>query len=188
MSQVFFTADLHLGHNNVGAFRKNVESSEENTAWIVEQWHQTIRKKTDVVWLLGDIVFDEVSLEVLATLPGRKQLVRGNHDAIKDYGRALEVFENMYGLHTKYHYWLSHAPVHPAELRGKPNIHGHVHYHDIPDPRYVTVSADFLWEQRGEAFLSLPDARQVLQEREEAIEEIAEPIHPHILRKRKADQ
>lgn len=44
--------------------------------------------------------------------------------------------------------WLSHAPIHPAELRGKINIHGHVHdatitdENGLPDLRYFNVSLE----------------------------------------------
>ena len=44
--------------------------------------------------------------------------------------------------------WLSHAPIHPAELRGKINIHGHVHYANVLDEtgkldnRYFNVSLE----------------------------------------------
>ena len=39
-------------------------------------------------------------------------------------------------------FWLSHAPIHPEELRDRINIHGHVHYKNIDDARYFNVSCE----------------------------------------------
>jgi calcineurin-like phosphoesterase family protein len=39
-------------------------------------------------------------------------------------------------------FWLSHAPIHPEELRGKPNIHGHVHTNTLNDSRYFNASLE----------------------------------------------
>jgi calcineurin-like phosphoesterase family protein len=33
--------------------------------------------------------------------------------------------------------------MHPQELRGKINVHGHMHRDAIQDPRYVNVNVDF---------------------------------------------
>lgn len=37
-------------------------------------------------------------------------------------------------------FWLSHCPLHPEELRGRLNIHGHVHTNSVRDQRYINVS------------------------------------------------
>jgi len=41
---------------------------------------------------------------------------------------------------------ISHMPVHPSQLeyRANLNIHGHLHSHVLPDPRYVNVSMEQL--------------------------------------------
>ena len=50
--------------------------------------------------------------------------------------------------------WLSHAPIHPDELRGKPSVHGHCHYANIQldgkdDPRYLARPLATLDEVRN---------------------------------------
>lgn len=42
----------------------------------------------------------------------------------------------------KYNVWNSHAPVHPAELRDRLNLHGHVHDETVQDHRYVNCSME----------------------------------------------
>ena len=39
--------------------------------------------------------------------------------------------------------WISHAPIHPKELRDKfLNVHGHLHQHSLNDPHYFNVNID----------------------------------------------
>jgi calcineurin-like phosphoesterase family protein len=69
--------------------------------------------------------------------------VLGNHD-IFPISEYQKYFTKIHGL-TKYKgFWLSHAPIHSEELRGKINIHGHVHNKIIVDPRYRSVCVEAL--------------------------------------------
>ena len=67
----------------------------------------------------------------------------GNHDQFK-----LEEYQKYFYKiiwFTKYKgFWLSHCPIHPNELRDKPNIHGHVHQKTIKDRRYINVCVEAL--------------------------------------------
>lgn len=142
MSRVFYTADWYLGHKGIHEkFRTQFESEAHHNNVIIDNYCNTILKR-DTVYFLGDICFDKYSLDVIRKLPGLKRLVLGNHE--NQYGKfrtaeLFDVFDKVYGLHTRKHVWLSHAPIHPDELRGKPNLHGHVHDKTIKDPRYVNV-------------------------------------------------
>ena len=53
-------------------------------------------------------------------------------------------FDEVYGFHKYKEFWLSHCPIHPQELRGKYNIHGHVHHNNIPDKNYFNVCIEAL--------------------------------------------
>ena len=145
MSNVFFIGDLHLGHKNVLKFEAThgFSSLEEREGYIIGQWCSCVRKN-DLVFVLGDVAFETEKLEVMLSLPGRKILIRGNHDVFSAM-RYLTFFEDIHGIMPyrakSIKAWLSHAPIHPNELRGRVNIHGHVHYETIQDPRYVNVSA-----------------------------------------------
>ena len=156
---VYFTSDPHLGHKNIHRFRSYIKSSEENTELFVKHYEKTVRKQ-DIVYFLGDVAFDEESLDLLSQLKGRKIIIKGNHDDIIETKLQAEVFEEIYGMLKYKEFWLSHCPIHPAEMRkAKGNIHGHVHNHSINDPRYLNVCTDNLMKMKGTSLISLDDVR-----------------------------
>lgn len=145
MSQVFFISDLHLDHKNVINFSRDYrvgQTIEEHNEWLVSQWNSVV-KKGDRTYVLGDVVFSKEALSYLPRMNGIKFLVRGNHDTLSTE-TYLQYFNQVYGLYTKYGYWMSHAPIHSSELREKKNIHGHVHHRSLPDENYINVSVEVL--------------------------------------------
>lgn len=176
MTCVWFCSDLHFGHKNIGKFREScgIHSEEHNRLTIKNDWLRNVHKKDDV-YVLGDAAFTEESVEDFADLPGRKFLIRGNHDKL-DTRTYLKYFEHVYGILKYKEFWLTHAPIHPQELRGKVNLHGHVHfdsvvfpfaeygdYDDIPDPRYFNCCPENLWEKVGSSLISLDQVRKSLE-------------------------
>jgi len=131
--------DLHFGHKNVQKFRKDMGFANEleHRHYVMEQWNKTVSKR-DKVYVLGDACFTMEAIEDIGKLNGTKILVRGNHDNLNTQV-YLKVFKEVEGIIRYKHSWLSHAPIHPDELRGKINIHGHVHYASIADNRYENV-------------------------------------------------
>jgi calcineurin-like phosphoesterase family protein len=144
MGQVFVISDLHFGHKRIVEFGHRVGPTvKEHDAWLVDAWKSTVDKR-DMVFVLGDVAMTKESLAVYGTLPGYKKLVLGNHDnyPVTDY---MAVFGKiMPGLFNYKTMWMSHAPIHPNELYARPNVHGHVHHHTVPDKRYLNVSVDAL--------------------------------------------
>jgi len=155
MSKVRFIGDLHLGHNSIPKFsgpqRGGITTVEEHDAWIVQQWN-SVCSKNDLIWVLGDACFDKTKLPLLKKMKGSKHLILGNHDEFSLEAYA-PYFNKIHGFVKYKSLWLSHAPIHPDELRGKINVHGHTHNHvmmihddhrcqDMPDPRYVCVSVE----------------------------------------------
>lgn len=79
---VFLTSDLHLGHANIIAYTgRPYATIEAMNAALVERWCETVGD-ADEVWILGDLAMGRIaeSLAPVASLPGRKILVPGNHD------------------------------------------------------------------------------------------------------------
>jgi calcineurin-like phosphoesterase family protein len=154
MSSVFFISDLHFGHKRITSFAgvpANLSRTGDdyigNMNNIIDNWNKVVNKR-DLVWVLGDTAFSEEGFEGLLRLNGRKKKVRGNHDDKFTTEQWLEVFETVEGI-TKYKgFWLTHCPIHPQELRGRCNIHGHLHHKlildedGLPDIRYVNVSCE----------------------------------------------
>lgn len=140
MTTVFITSDWHLGHKNICKFREVFSSQKQHEELILKLYRQCVTKR-DIVWFLGDIIFEPNYLQVVQDLPGTKKLVLGNHDTDRgvDVADLCLVFDEIHGMAKYKHTWLSHAPIHQDELRGKSNIHGHTHNHIVDDPRYYNV-------------------------------------------------
>lgn len=168
MSGSYHTSDWHLGHRNISKFRERdgVHSEEESSRMILDNYRETIGKR-DTVWFHGDIIFDAKYLQVVADLPGNKKLILGNHDTEKKrkitMSDLIEVFDSVDALVKHRGTWLSHAPIHADELRGAINIHGHCHYYNIDDERYINVCV----EQTG----YYPIRRERILERNEYFQE-----------------
>lgn len=159
MSEVFFISDLHFSHKRIVEFGKSTgvvyrsgDNHIENMHNIIANWNKTVGKN-DKVYVLGDVAFDQVGYDALFELVGSKVLVRGNHDNGFSTEDWLKVFDSVEGIVKYKDFWLTHAPIHPLELRGKRNIHGHVHQHSIRntytnelDPNYLNVSCEALGE------------------------------------------
>lgn len=149
MSNVFHISDLHFYHKKIMQFAGDYRDGDtplENMHIIICLYNSII-KKNDTVFFHGDVVWRKEDLSILDDLKGRKILIAGNHDdhPMSEY---VKYFEDVRGLLSYKGFWLSHAPVHPNELRGKRNIHGHVHmesirnaYHEIDD-RYINVCVE----------------------------------------------
>ncbi len=144
MANVFFMADLHLEHKAISKYRQCVGSVEENTEKLKTNYNGIVTKR-DIVFFLGDVTFSFEALMELKTWNGEKILVAGNHDTdhlTMEQIIQAGVYNKVYGLKKYKEFWLSHAPIHPDELRGKVNINGHVHHQTVADARYVNVSVD----------------------------------------------
>jgi calcineurin-like phosphoesterase family protein len=82
MSQIFFTADTHWGHDNILIHdERPFASIEEHDAELIRRWNEVVAKG-DRVYHLGDFCWRKPArwLEILDQLNGQKYLIRGNHD------------------------------------------------------------------------------------------------------------
>lgn len=144
MAKVRFISDLHLGHKSIcnfaGHARGDCRNVDEHDEWIVKQWNSVV-SKNDLVWVLGDVAFNKHKLPLLNRMKGNKHLILGNHDKFSlDMYRPY--FNRIHGFQKYKGIWLSHAPIHSQELRGLPNVHGHLHLDKVNDPRYLCVSVE----------------------------------------------
>ncbi len=142
MSSVYFIGDLHLGHKSIGKYRQQFENEDQHYLWLKANWDSVVNKH-DKVFVMGDCAFTKERLNDFKQWKGMKTLILGNHD-YPAKGISLldlnDVFNgHVYSLYKHREFWLSHAPIHTDELRGRVNIHGHTHYHLIDDTRYVNV-------------------------------------------------
>lgn len=160
---IWFISDAHFGHRNVANFGgRPISGPDDNVRWITECWQSLVSNKTaldraDRVYCLGDMAFDEDSLHIIRQLNGIKFLIKGNHCHSSELER--DVYATVEGFFRYKGMWLSHCPIHEAELRGTPNVHGHTHMQDIPDPRYFNVCVESLYAKFGRPMISLDEIR-----------------------------
>jgi calcineurin-like phosphoesterase family protein len=155
MSNVFLTADLHLGHKGVVTFDgvhgtklRPWDNVEEMNEALVERWNAKV-KPGDKTYVLGDVALSKRWLELLLRMNGKKILVKGNHDQeeLKEY---VKYFSDVRAIQKKGDFLLSHVPIHPMSLTrwSKGNIHGHLHDGRVLledgsiDKRYICVSVE----------------------------------------------
>lgn len=158
MSKVYFTSDLHFGHTNIMRWqqdpylRGNAASSDEHDEWLIDEWNKIVKKR-DLVWVLGDVAMGKgekgvENLSKVGSLNGTKHLILGNHDdALQEYYHYY--FSFIRGMFRYKRHWLTHAPIHTNELRGLPNIHGHVHTNTVEDSRYINVCVEENMKRNG---------------------------------------
>lgn len=149
MSTAYFVSDLHLGHKNIPKYRseygeqfKTLESHDE---FVIEQIQKTVSPR-DVLYILGDCCFTKEKLPLLNEIGCTKYLILGNHctekltvlDLAPYFKEITAIKKHKSGM------WLTHAPIHPEELRGRFNIHGHIHGSKLVKDRwkYFNVSLE----------------------------------------------
>lgn len=142
MSTSRFIADMHMRHKNIFKYRPVFESTQHNDLYF-KYILERICTKRDTMYFLGDILFDEYYIPFIKELPGKKVLIMGNHcSEYVHITKLIQAFDDIHAILKYKEFWLTHAPIHSDELRGKINIHGHVHTESINDKRYLNVSAD----------------------------------------------
>lgn len=139
---LFFTADLHLSHDNIRRYcDRPFSSSEEMDTEIIRRWNEVVGKG-DTVWVLGDFAFAHHTkvIRFIEALNGNINFIRGNHD--KDLEAALRLMKRP--LRDVYsakdggdQFWLSHYAhlVWPRSHHGSYHLHGHSHGCLAEDPR-----------------------------------------------------
>ena len=146
MSNIYWSADAHIGHPSILKFMPNRPyASEGNTQahdeWIINLWQKTIGKH-DKIYYAGDLTFrkSEDARRLLEQLPGEKYLAVGNHDeAIKahsNYFRKIaQIMEITHKpsmcevLSEELCIVLCHYPLldWPGKQQGAVMLHGHCH-------------------------------------------------------------
>ena len=124
--------------------------------------HNKVVKKKDITYILGDITMEtDKWYFYLDQMNGRKKVIMGNHDRMKDVPELLKYVEGVAAMVKYKGIFITHCPVHPQELeyRVPINIHGHLHEYNVTkeiisntrdtkkgenDPRYINVSCEQL--------------------------------------------
>ena len=134
---IYYTSDLHLGHENIIKLCKRpFFSLEEMNEALIGNWNSRVTN-ADNVYIMGDLMFRSATNpnEFLFRLKGKKHLIIGNHDSPwmkkADLDRHFEsidkfkVFSNGRCKIT-----LCHYPM--MSFEGKYLIYGHIHNNKPP--------------------------------------------------------
>lgn len=141
MGKIFFTADLHFGHENVIGFDNRPFSSvEEMDAELIKRWNEKV-SAGDLVYVLGDFIWKTRNNDapaLLNSLNGQKYLIKGNHDrflhnakaiaalaAVKDYADiCVPLADGTSKRCILSHYFI---PMYVGSRYGAIHLHGHSH-------------------------------------------------------------
>ena len=173
MSLVYFTSDLHLGHD-LAAEKRGFSSLAEHDDGVIDSFWQAGMTKRDKLFVLGDIAMSKMGLLRIKSLPTVNVVVLlGNHDVLGSV-HYLYVFKDIIGPITYRSFWLTHIPMHEQEIfTRKGNIHGHIHKDgltgDLPLPWY-NVNWDY---HRGPVLFT--DIEEVFDGPEAAQQQISGP-------------
>lgn len=138
---VFFTSDLHFGHQNIIRFDnrpfKNVEEMDEE---LIRRWNEKV-EKDDLVYVLGDLFWNgdcNFVQNTLKRLNGQIILIKGNHDrwlhnagnkkllaGIKDYDDIkVTLKDGTIKRCILSHYFM---PFYNGHFNNAIHLHGHSH-------------------------------------------------------------
>lgn len=141
MANIWFTSDLHFGHDRDFVWKARGFESVEDMNWaIVNRFNSKVQLE-DTVYILGDLMLGDNAAgeHYLSQLNGKKIIILGNHDTssrIKIYEKYAD--EIVYAKVIKYkkkNIYLSHYPTLTGNMDDEPwhcvlNLHGHTHQVD----------------------------------------------------------
>lgn len=136
MGKTFFISDLHFGCRN-----QHDNRTLEHDQIIKENWNKVVTN-ADTVYIIGDIGKEgnnrdnEYLCKIISTLKGKKVLIQGNHEKLKDL-RLRQLFTEI--CHYKeisistngksYNLVLNHTPIlmWNGQHKGWIHLYGHLH-------------------------------------------------------------
>jgi calcineurin-like phosphoesterase family protein len=150
MHEKWFISDTHFFHDNIIRFcSRPFASAAEMNEKMIDNWNGLV-KDGDLVYHLGDVACgyssfsDKEFSTLLSRLKGRKRLIVGNHDPLKNDSihRFFEKIELWKGFH-EHNFTASHMPLKQGHFRdGEFNVHGHVHNNSLQDAHYLNLSVE----------------------------------------------
>ena len=138
MANIWFTSDLHFGHDREFVWKaRGFNSVEEMNQAIVTRFNQKV-DLNDTVYILGDIMLGDNNMgeHYLSQLNGKKIIILGNHDTnprIEIYKKyAEEICLAKIVKYKKRMIYLSHYQTLTGNMDDTPghcvlNFHGHTH-------------------------------------------------------------
>ena len=121
---VYLISDTHFNHANIATY---CQRPADLTEIIIRTWNNIV-KPEDLVIHLGDVMIGKKSEWIMPALPGRKVLIRGNHDDQQSCTWWMEHGFDFACDGMKFrNCWLTHRPSTSLADGCELNIHGHLH-------------------------------------------------------------
>ena len=130
----YYISDIHFGDQRLFDLCKRPFSSlEEMDVYIIQKWNSKVSKE-DMVYILGDLGYDQQSIELYRQLNGIKKLIVGNHDeSMLDYIKGTYIFESIEYMNMvndgNNKVFLCHYPIMdwPEDDNDSVLVYGHIH-------------------------------------------------------------
>lgn len=144
---IWVCADLHLQDKNLVSFcRTQFKTINEHDEYVINKYNSVVGQD-DLVYILGDV--GHLPKDTLTTkikrLKGRKILVVGNHDKLKDNEYIMMGFIQVirHPIYYSSKIVFSHEPA--IECLNSPFamcVHGHIHNNKLDLPNFVNVNVE----------------------------------------------
>ena len=122
----YLVSDTHFNHQKIATY---CDRPENFTELIVKRWTEQVRPE-DLIIHLGDVAIGKKGEceAILKALPGRKVLIRGNHDRQWSNTRWMQAgFDFACDSMLFRNCWLTHEPANALPTGASLNLHGHLH-------------------------------------------------------------
>lgn len=125
----FFISDLHFSDERYDILVRPFSSLEEQHNTIINNWNKVVGEE-DEVYVLGDVSIDDIGLNEVRHLNGRKILIKGNYDTPRNEEILRFYFDVIHetGIELEIQgkkFYLNHYPE--KAKSDKFNLVGHVH-------------------------------------------------------------
>lgn len=139
--KTFLITDTHFGHENIIKYcNRPFQNAHEMNKYIIDQWVKHVMPE-DMIFHLGDVAMNikkDTVASIIHYLPGKKILIKGNHDNYKglhwwttvggfDFAADAIVYRGVY---------LTHKPASVLPEGCWINVHGHLHNLNPKDPLF----------------------------------------------------
>jgi calcineurin-like phosphoesterase family protein len=133
----YIIADPHFFHYRIGVYCGRPDNFTDK---IITNWRNTVTDK-DIVYVLGDVILhaDFKLKDIMDNLPGRKFMVRGNHDKKSDTWYLNNGFDAISDAMMVGDILLTHKPQKDLSTWVKYNVHGHLHNLKLDDVGFGEV-------------------------------------------------
>lgn len=174
IDNTFFTADLHLYHNNMIEYASRpFKDLNAMHSHITKAFNSILTVDSDL-YIVGDVTllsseFGGRIKKALAAINGRKHLVIGNHDTwkVRNYLEAGITTVHSAGSfkHEGIRFFMMHDPAEYLCVENGTNVLlcGHIHTlfkHLFPEKRIINVGVD-VWEYKP---VSIEQIMQIVKE------------------------